>query len=247
MTAVKYIILFQGRTGSTFLVDALRSHPAIVCRGELLTRVGKARGWKATLDLAVRKLTPSERQIRWLEGLYGGKYPETIQAVGMKTKLSVMLDLHEFAEYLEASDIRVIVMKRENLVKQAISFQRAHELFRATGEWNRKGDAPALPPSRISLAEFDNWLRKVTFDHRMIVAFSDRLSNRKLMVEYSDLMRDQTASLDRIATFLEVSGAPLVSRVVKNTPDDLSLAVTNIAELRDAYRDTEYGPMFDGV
>ena len=136
---VKFVILFQGRTGSTFLVDALRRHPEVDADGEILqNEAQELRGWK-THENAYRRAwrtgklgyrgTPVEAQLRRTEQRWRDARPDA-RAVGFKTKIRDLLDIESFKDLVEREGARIIMMERDNLVKQAVSRVRSMDLWR---------------------------------------------------------------------------------------------------------------------
>jgi LPS sulfotransferase NodH len=257
---VKFVILFQGRTGSTFLVDALRRHPEVDADGEILqNEAQELRGWKThenpyrrawrTGKLAYRG-TPVESQLRRTEQRWRDARPGAM-AVGFKTKIRDLLDIESFKDLLEREGARVIMMERDNLVKQAVSRVRSMDLWRNTkassghGDWNLMSEKDRLGESEIPFAEFDRMLQLVTYDKAVLQASVDYLDVPKIRMEYADLLRDRDAWLGRVFDFLGVRHVDLESGVLKNTSDDLSESVSNFAELRARYVGTPYEEMFD--
>ena len=261
-----FIVLFQGRTGSSFLIDALDRHPNITAKPELLVAMRRViqpfqdlHGRKKWYAIAVRSWRRSVnetvyfwprdagyRQIKMVQELYE-QTPRPSPVVGLKTKVQDITELKQMKRYLEERGVLTIIMERRNLVKQAVSHINAVRLHSAEGKWNVEGQTEPLGPQHISVEEFDRMLHDVVFDESVLNAYAKYLETPKLNVEYSDLLRNQAEWFDTIFDFLGVEPRQLESSVRKNTDDDLRVALSNFEELRAAYADTEFAPMFDEI
>lgn len=248
---VNFIILFQGRTGSSYLIDALARHPDIIAEGEWLVdylpdpstdtasllrkiHAGVLRFWKGC---------PAQQQIAGIEGFYTTR--TEARAVGFKTKVRDVLDLEAMKHVLEAHGVRAIIMQRRNLIKQTASRLNAARLYKATQEWNLLDEADRQGSFQVDLEEFNQMLRRVEYEHRALNAFADYLRVPKLELEYEDLLVDRDAWFHSVFTFLGIAPRPLQSSVLKNTKDDLREVITNFDEVKERYRGTAFEPMFE--
>ena len=236
--AVPFVILFDGRTGSTYLVDLLDSHPAISCVGERVGWIGQRGGSSPEqLDVAGALLGLGETRPP-------GSAP---RAVGFKVKLRDVIDHDAFRGMLEDHGVRIIRMVRHNQVKAAISTILAGDLRRRTGAWNVRDEADRVPRCVVDPAELDRILAKRQEREEDLSRFVRSVSVPTLDIAYEDLLLDAGGTLARVQHFLGVEPEPLRSAVKKATSDDLEDVVLNLDDLRERYRDTVYGPMFDEV
>ena len=237
-----YALVFQARSGSTYLTELLDSHPSILAQKEVfanLKRRGKKRDWS--------KAETTQRQLEWMDEYYAAPPSLGVQSWGFKTKYADIRDKSGFAEILRKRDVRLIVLLRRNRVKVVVSFLNAVRLKRATGRWNMRGDLERLPPFSIDPEEFDGWLRQFEEALGYIRQFADTLGQPKLDVEYEDLISAPGPTLRSICSFLGVPYVKMQSPTRKNTSDDLRRVVLNFDELRSCYAGTKYEPMFDEV
>jgi hypothetical protein len=122
---IRAIILTTQRTGSTFLVRALNSHPQIECAGEILigapdTRKGPYRGpfprkvVKAARFVTSRAWLPASRMDRFFSG-------GTVSVRIFKAMYNQLAN--PFArKYLQGNkDIKVLHLERHNLLKMHVS------------------------------------------------------------------------------------------------------------------------------
>ena len=228
---VRFVLLFIGRTGSTYLTQALSSHPEIAPGANWEPLEGKD-GDKQLQ--AVRKLLTQPPY---------GWHP----AVGFKTKFKVVKDPEGLAKLLRELGARIIVMQRRNSIKQVMSWLNAQRIHGATGYWNLYNKEDRLPPATIDVAEFDRRLEQVEKEKRALESYAKNMELPTLLLYYEDLLVDQRATLERVFSFLGVRFEPVQGGAIKNTSDDLREAVSNFDELRSHYVGTPYGQMFDEV
>src|ERR687896_159339 len=142
---VRFVILFMGRSGSTYLIGTLASHPEIVAKWEGV--VGSKDDGDAQLKRARKFLTQPPH----------GRYI----AVGFKSKLGEVEDREGFATLLREVGARIILLGRRNSVKHVVSRVNSEQIYNATGYWNLWNEEDRLPPSTIDVADFDRRLERV--------------------------------------------------------------------------------------
>lgn len=230
-----FVILFEGRTGSTYLVEALDRHPEVHARKEVFASL-RGQGWQA------------EHQVEWLEEFFGNPpEEERIRALGFKTKLRDVLDPEETARVLEKFGASVIVLLRRNRIKHLVSVFNAMRLHEETGDWNLYADSGRLPPLEIDPERFDEWLEERERQRDEIEAYAEALSLSTLRLTYEELLLDEDALLATVFEFLGVEPRKVKGEARKATSDDLREALANFDELRARYEGTRYEPMFDEV
>ncbi len=226
----RFITLFIGRTGSTWLMDMLHRHPWVTALGEEIGR---------------RKHLPAREQNDWLNRFYGSPSPLAL-AHGFKTKLWNVRDRDHLRSLIRTRRIRVVRLTRRNTLRAAISTIRSHELHAVTGDWNARSARERPPPSAIDLAQLDALIAGREREHAALEAFVRALDTPALEIAYEDLLHDRDAQLKRLARFLRTPLVGLVAdrtRYAKNTPEDLSRAVANLDELRAHVAGSPYEPM----
>ena len=251
-----------------------RQHPDISCRHEdFHVRVAKEKRPEDSARLAVRwrdgevywrrlqqfngKLVedPNSRQV--IAHFYDiFSFPSL--ACGFKLKYPLQLDLYpEVVSELKlvSSTLRIIVLSRRNLVKQAVSSQNLHRKL------TRVDDAANLPPNqvtgnetfepiKIDLPRAIRYTKLLNAEYEMFQAKARELvsenTSRILHIDYEDLLYEQADTLMRVFTFLDVADHyKVTSNMRKIIPDDLSKAVLNFDELQDAFRGTEFMEMLN--
>jgi hypothetical protein len=227
---VRFVILFIGRSGSTYLVDALASHPDICAQWEGLLA---NKGADVQLQRARKFFTQSPH----------GEY----SAVGFKTKLSKVKDREGFAKLLGEMGARIILLQRRNIVKHVVSWVNSERIHDVTGYWNLWNEENRLPPTTIDVAMFDRRLEQVEKGQRELESYAKNMELPTLWLYYEDLLVDRRATLKRVFSFLEVRFEPVEGGSIKNTSDDLREALSNFDELKSHYIGTPYEQMFDEV
>jgi LPS sulfotransferase NodH len=215
-----YVILFQGRAGSTWLTEHMRDHPEIHAFAEEFDTFPQT--WV--------------NQKRWLRNFYI-RLPRkdlSIRVLGFKTKLSSVADPIRFKEFLEQKQIKVIHLERTNPVKLAISIVRADRLRKKCGESNLYDRLQELGKIHISLEEFGQALSR-NQRYQELRQFVSSVDAPKLRLEYEQMLNDEAGSLKQVWRFLGVGPAKTSATVQKNTPDELENAVLNLDELRAAF------------
>ena len=217
--AVRYVILFPGRTGSTYLTDHMASHPEIVAHYEILA--AKEESWI--------------HQQEFLDDLVETKRRPEISAVGFKTKLRNICDQTAFEAYLKQRQFRIIHLTRTNQLKFVVSIVRAKLLREQEGTSNLIHNRhQPLGPTAIPLADFAKAKTRLR-RHNRIAQVIDRLQLPTLEFTYEDLVNDEQSALKRVWDFLDVRNIVTTGRTRKNTPHDIRKAVTNLDEIIDHY------------
>jgi LPS sulfotransferase NodH len=226
-----FVLLFQGRTGSTYLTEALASHPEINMLGEDFSGHRK----KSSLQLqAMREfLTPPR----------SGTY----RAIGFKIKLHAVADPEGFAELLKKKLAYIIHLGRRNRVKHAVSWINASRLYNITGDWNLYSEEHRPVALTIDPVEFRTALGRVEERNRLLRDYVISLELPMLSLYYEDLLIDRRNTIDLVLAFLGVPLRLVEGKAVKNTSDDLRQVIKNFDELRSLYTGTPYERMFDEV
>jgi hypothetical protein len=228
----RFTIFFQGRSGSTYLVEALDSHPQIRCEIERLVGLRKA---------------GAAGQLKWIDEFFAAEEEPRASAVGFKTKLDDVVDKESVAELLHRVHAKVILLSRLNVMKMIVSWFNSERLYAATGEWNQYPPGAPLSPFEIDLAKFDRRLGLVLHGRARLEAYVRSLKLPRMQVCYEDLLANEQRTLGQVCEFLGVDAMPLQGRCVKTTSDDLRQVITNYDELYAQYKGTHFQLMLDEV
>ena len=241
---VRAVILTTRRSGSSFLVECLRSHPEIECASEILNGQpddpvpafrGPLRYFKKWSRIA---RTGAWMPGRWLDAYYRRGTAKVRCFKAMYEQLTRPFALR----YVVANeDIRVIHLRRHNLLKSHISalLMNKREELQATAPteavWIKVDPARAIKSMRKMRARYERFDRAFERHPRLQVAY-ERLFDGKYLD--ADTCR-------RVCDFLGVAQHRMESRIVKLNPDSLRNMVTNYDELAAEVSKTEFADLLD--
>ncbi len=212
-----FMIACPARSGSTFLVTLLRSHPHILCHGEVLvgngiTGISGAYGVKSRENPKILEQLADERRENFERFLY--KYVldgQSKQVVGFKLK-SDELVLPEYKKVknvvVSDRDIAILHLNRRNLLARYLSW---HVVNHVTGVTlvHEKHNVPNVPSVRLDpnacLHDFEVTRERETFTRNL---FKD---HRLIEVVYEDLASANQHVFHDICDFLGVSRQFLTS------------------------------------
>ena len=269
---VPFVILFQGRTGSTHFCELLIQHPQIICRKEDFTsrlvdspdndspdddseEVVSSTLQRALLDFDDNVLSQpdSRKVIQHLYDIYS--CPAKVCGFKLKHALQTQLFPEIISEFKKIRNLHVITLTRENLIKQAISRENQIRIRKLTGKANlfkRHLQKDEDLPVRFQV-DVRRVLRLAQTFKSQRIELTDLASdlargqNRKLLsINYEDLLFDRDELLNRVFEFLHVQPNVKVEPWIKKaTSDNLREAIINIDELHDALAGTEFESMLD--
>ena len=220
----RFVMLFEGRVGSSFVVNSLNSHPEIATQDEILVN------------------EPAEKQQELIEGLFASpKKP----VVGFKTKYRDIADEAASIDLLKRYDVKIIYLYRKNVIKLALSRLNALRIFEKYGTWNRLEGQEPLPSFAPTIEAFEEALAFRKDKEEALQDFLARLDMPRLDMAYEALLEDQNAFFQNIFDYLGCKPALLTSQVQKNTSDNMRDVLLNYDELKAHYIGTEYASMWD--
>lgn len=243
-TRVRAVILATQRTGSTFLVGCLRSHPEIECSGEILNGAPDVpiQTYRGPLKLFLKgwriAKTGSWMPGRRLDAFYGRGSAKVRCFKIMYNHLSRPFVLRYI---LENEDVRVMHLRRHNLLKVHVStllMDKRREVQATAPEetvWIRVNPAKAIASMRKARALCESFDK--TFErHPLLQIAYENLFDRKYL---------QAETCRRICDFLGVRQHRMESQLVKLNPESLRDMVINYDELEDAISKTEFSDMLE--
>ena len=254
---MRFVLLGIQRTGTTLLDTLLRSHPAVVSRGEVF--LAAQHRWPALHRIKapqrhfyrhvlarspldqLRHALPAWRGgllRRYLEDLhrveFGGAGSGTVGAVGFRLMANQAAALPDVVAWLEDQPVRVVRLRRRNLLKTLIS----REVHRLRGR-SQMRVAEAVPRARLEPSDLVSRLGALAEEDARAAALLPGKAGVELA--YEELSTDRRAEARRVFALLGVSPEEAVETpLLKVTPDDLSLALSNHAEVADALAGTPW-------
>ncbi|MFM7271116.1 MAG: hypothetical protein ACKO2C_05730 [Actinomycetes bacterium] len=226
----RFVILFPGRTGSTYLISAIDRHPDVEAKGEMLDGLREA---------------GVDAQRAWLEKYLRAPFIGDHRAVGFKTKLRDVLDVDHFTSTIAKYDARIIVLDRRNDVKHAVSRITARVLRDRTGRWNRYEGVEEVGLVEVDPDDFASRLVSVEEEKQTIRDYVASIGRPTLDIDYEDVLADPQGSFSKVLEWIGVRPMAVEGETLKNTPEDLRLVVANFDDLRSRYVGTRYESMFD--
>lgn len=226
---VRFMLLMPwGRVGSNLLMSILRQSENIKLASEYLNRLR----------------TPDE-QIAWLKDFYEFSAADPSKPhIGSKQNRRAIVDLEGVKHIMAQHSVRIVRLRRDNVVKSAISQMRGvaySERAKQNGgeaRWYMKGAEEPLGPIRV---DPDLLLKRIGFmdtaQRDLMAAFPP---DAVLDIEYEEINANLANVIERLRGYLDLPQTPYQVDHTKLTPDDLSAAVSNPDEVRSALAGTPY-------
>ena len=241
-STVFFVVIFEGRTGSSYLVSCLNSHPRVLCYPEILADVGPRRQERIVSAIVnghpVEKINPYASDKRYYHEPSGQK--RDLEAVGFKTKLYQVRNLERFFFSLQDNAFKLIYLKRKNIIKSVLSLCNAHNLRREYGIWNAEHENRVLGAVHVDPEVFVRKLKERILLESAHEKFYEAYGGEKKIWYYEDLVSDQDGVFCALQNYLNVTHLQLSGKFFKNTPDTLSDAIENYDEIRNLFIGTSF-------
>jgi LPS sulfotransferase NodH len=243
----RFVIVGIARTGSTLLVDLLNSHSQALAFGELF-RSSDAIGWDirpfTTLQngrlLALYRSDP----LAFLQRNVFRCWPREIAAVGFKLFYyhARVLPYSAIWDYLSTeADVRILHIKRRNILEQFFSLQRAH----LTNIWSSiELSKEMTPPLRLEAEACKIHFARVRRFEAECDTFFAR--HQAKSVYYEDLIASRAAEMEDVFDFLGLRKEPVSAQVVRQRTEPLANVIANYGELKEVFANTEWADFFCG-
>lgn len=244
----KFIILTTQRSGSTWLMDMLDSHPNIKVYNELFLNMDNKSKWadpKQPSFYIYEKTAPGKRPwktIKYLNNLY--TYEGEYDVIGFKLMYDHLFRKPEILVNLISEGYKIVHLVRENPIDVMVSYALAKQNKRFFTEQEVENQKLHLDPQN-----FKKDVEKQDFKvglARIIVAI---IPNPVLNITYNELRQDKDGTLDRITQFL---GVPSVEQTegVESTLKKLNQKshaemIENYAEIKAVFQGTKFAQYWD--
>ena len=242
-----FVILSTQRSGSTWVVDMLTSHPRVVAYSELFMHGGEGTPrWGQDKDLpywqtyARGKAGGRATRPYWLWRYLGEAFHERpdVDAIGFKLMYSQLTSISKpLMPSLWLKRIRIIHLIRRNALDVVLS----KEAGAARGGKLHAREGEEVERVRIRL-QTDDLLRRMTLHERAIEGARVRFKRVGLPyteVVYEDLAEDESGFAE-LFEFLGVEPAPVSSSLQKVNPTVHEELIENYSEVRQALDGTKF-------
>ena len=227
----KFVIFGQGRTGSTLLTSLLSSHPEITCEGEILAR----RVLNPLLYVTCRSRILSASDV------YGFKVKIYQLTHSQKLDLDDVID---FFKRLKENKWQIIYLKRENLLRHAIS----NMMVENTGLYHRFSDEQVFWNEKIDLdcqQLFIKMKRREKFQEAEACVLK-HIDHVPLVYEKNLLDTDaQQKTVDMLCDLIGISRCSAQTNLVRINRGKLSNIVCNYHEIRAKIEHTRFSQFLD--
>lgn len=223
-----FIILGQGRTGSTYLIGLLSSHPKIATYSELFHNDELER---IRLNYPIGAIMPGMDPGEYLHNRIFKDFPPEIKAVGFKIFYGhARTHWKSTWAYLRKIKVRVIHLKRSNYLDRHLSEQLASR----SNLWSSLQKVDGVNYNTPIVLDPETCLNNF-WDYENKQKFSDKFfaRNPMLNVYYEDLVSNFEAETRRILDFLGVEFQPLLSNFQKQRKLAKSVVIENHDELKE--------------
>lgn len=240
---VEFVVLSTQRSGSSFFVTSLSSHPQLQCYRELfLSKNRGAIAYRAYRTAFLgRRLAHLFRRKQLIDSYLTNLYTATngVDAVGFKFMYGQAHKLPEVVAWLKEHDVKVIHFIRANFLKTIVSRRVAY----ARGIYHSTKTLDVikvrLQPTQLKteMARMRGLIEK----YRGVFA-----DNPYLEITYEAFVNRQDGETRRVLSFLNIdSFAPLRTDLVKINPDSLQELIENYQEVAAALKGTDFERFLD--
>jgi LPS sulfotransferase NodH len=242
------VVLSTQRSGSTWMVDMLTSHPRVVAYSELFMHGGEGTPrWGHEQDLPywqtyIREQGGGRLTRPFQLWRYLGRALEErpgVDAIGFKLMYSQLTRIAKpLTPALWLKRVRIIHLMRRNALDVVLS--------RDAGEARRgvlhAREGQSVEAVRVRLRT-DDLLKRLTAHERQIEGARVRFKRVGIPyteVIYEDLVADEKQGFDDLFRFLNVEPAPVSSSLQKINPTSHEELIENYGEVREALEGTKF-------
>lgn len=235
-----FVIIFEGRTGSSYVVSCLNSHPDILCYPEILANSTETKQ-KKTLNTFARNQSLAPNNLISLRDAYfhcKNTKQHPVQVSGFKTKLHQLKNLPSFYRFIHKHQFKLIYLKRKNLLKSIISELNAIRLKKKHGIYNAENTNQIQGSIYIDPEKFITHLQQRLLSETAHETFFNACQLSKHIFYYEDMIKSELLFFQELLFYLNVEPISLQGKFHKNTPDNISDAIANYDEIRTLIKGT---------
>ena len=237
MKIKKMLMIISGRSGSSYLRTLMNQDPRVLMMGEMLAKKNQ------------------EEQEKIIRRFFDGKIDEHNSeknklVIGFKTKLTDVLNENNFVQQINCNNTVIIINRRKNYLRQAISRARMLVLIDKTRKkYGESHHSPKYKNDVVDKIKVDvDWIYKFTKDFeardKQLEKLSKKLDNKVEIIFYEDFAYDPVIAVNKLSEILELDlKIENFNATYKNTPANLKEAIINYDELKARLENTKYLPM----
>jgi len=241
MGTTKFVIFTLPRTGSTLLSKSLNKHPEIFCDDEIFHfsfrdyfsphqfRFWKFRFVSKKINYVINYPRTFFVLSRFLDTFFTNASNENFSARGFKLMYYQTFYTPGLLSYLRRNHIKVILLIRENVFRNAISDLRA----RSTGIYHYQDDGEpsnAVSKLLVDTNALQGKMQHIIDQNKKLEAIVSGMDHIK--IRYEDLS-DWDDTIRRITDFLGVSNVQVPEAARKLNPESMSDMIENVDEVRN--------------
>lgn len=248
------VILMHGSEGTTWFCDMLDRHPEA---GQVLYEpFREKRPWgnkyspeqaEAVFRAIYSRDVDADDEVWTGDGLFPNRDIEAIQA-NLQTEApfikmrqpEIPRDL--LMEMVREYEVSIIVMSRENRVKQGIS--QVRKRYFDLGQRQYKSEQGA---TLIDFVKAKKLADQADAAVESNLAFAQESGRPYMQVRYEDLLGDLGSTMAKVAEFVGIDPEGIVteSDFVKITPDDMQHAIANYCDFYDYFAETKFKDLLE--
>lgn len=247
MTITKFIIIAHPRSGSTWLVDMLNSHPEIISCSELFFAyaVKDKPTWSGEKDILLKQAYLRKSKgifkrlrpfscFRYLDYVYS--YKDSVNAIGFKLIYGQLLRSPETLVYLLNNKVHVVHLIRRNILDLILSWD-ASRLRKVMHSFDNVGQVQ-VDLNTSHLLDRLRWVdRKIRFAKKLF----SHSGLPYIEVEYEALL-SKYSTFDDLLEFLGIEGGKqkLETPLKKLSRGSHKEIIANFEEVRSVLKGTKY-------
>jgi LPS sulfotransferase NodH len=216
----RFFIVGNARTGSNYLLDGLKTSPAIRMYHEIFAAHNREVG--KDFEKILSTLFQYESK--------------TTKMVGFKVFYNHLTD-EEWKKLVARNDLKVIHLTRRNRLRTVISLEIAFK----TGQWTQGGSFAGPKEKRISLDPLKLLKRLEQIEEGEAVTRARFCDRPMLEIVYEDLVQSPHEAFASVGAYLGVDGIdPSTIRLKRQNPEHLAQLIVNYDEVESVLKNTRF-------
>lgn len=245
----KFVIFTLPRTGSTLLSKSLNRHPEIFCDDEIFHfsfrdyfspnqfRFIKIKMLPKKLNYIINYPFTYFKMKSFLDDYFTNKPNENYSTRGFKLMYYQTFYTPGLLSYLKKNNIKIILLLRENIFRNALSDLRARE----TGIYHHQDDneeqRSGLSKLNVNTTELQQKMNGIISQNKKLAEAVSGMEYIK--IRYEDFT-DWNNTMQKIAKFLDVSTTEISAGAKKLNPDNLQDMIENFSEVKSWLKQNNY-------